>query len=63
MALACGVKSARQAFVLGASATCLELGLSIFVMAGFHKESAGMQFVEQIPRDRFPVLSRRTGRH
>lgn len=49
MAIAWSVRSARQAFALGVTAASLELALCLFLVAGFHKDSSQLQFVEQIP--------------
>jgi NADH-quinone oxidoreductase subunit M len=49
MAMAWTVQSARQAFLLGVIAAIVELGLAVWLLLLFQKDSADLQFVERIP--------------
>lgn len=59
MALAWSVRSAQQAFLLGVIAASAELFLSVWLLAMFRNDTAGMQFVERIPVT--PFLSYHVG--
>lgn len=49
MTLAWTVRSTRQAFVLGALGSLLELALSTWLLAHFRTDTADLQFVERVP--------------
>jgi len=53
MALAWGVQSARQAFLLGLAAATAELCLSLGLLAMFDRDTPDLQFVEHIPLTSF----------
>lgn len=59
MALAWGVKSSKQAFLLGLTASSLELGLALALLSGMRSDTAELQFVERIPV--LPFLSYHLG--